>query len=174
MQLQLNDDQTVTVNMGQPNLEPDAIPLQAKQQAPLYSLPLKDDSLWQVHALSVGNPHAVSVVKNLADIAIDRLGKEISEHPLFPEQCNAGFMQLVSTNRIRLRVYERGCGETKACGSGAVAAAAIGRLYHQLAPQIHIMLPGGELTVDWPDINGPIYLSGPATFVYEGVLMPCA
>ncbi|HHF7346526.1 TPA: diaminopimelate epimerase [Legionella feeleii] len=173
MHLELHDDQTVTVNMGQPNLVPDAIPLKVKQQAPLYSLPLNDGTLWQVHALSVGNPHAVSVVKNLAEIAIDRLGKEISEHTLFPEQCNAGFMQLISTNQIRLRVYERGCGETQACGSGAVAAAAIGRLYHQLAPQIHITLPGGELIVDWPDINGPIYLRGPATFVYEGVLMSC-
>jgi diaminopimelate epimerase len=174
MQLQLNEDQSVTVNMGQPKLVPNAIPLEAKQQKPLYSIPLSDGSIWKVHALNVGNPHAISVVKNIADLAIDNLGKQISEHPVFPERCNAGFMQLLSPDQICLRVYERGCGETQACGSGAVAAAAIGRLYHQLGPKIHISLLGGELVVDWPDVNSAIYLSGPATFVYEGMLMSCA
>jgi len=82
-------------------------------------------------------------------------------------------MQIIDINHIRLRVYERGCGETSACGSGAVAAAAIGRLCHHLADQIQVSLPGGELIVDWPDTKGPIYLTGPATFVYEGVLLPC-
>jgi diaminopimelate epimerase len=171
MQLQLNDDESVTVNLGQPKLNPADIPLLANHLAVLYELPLQDGSSCKVHAINVGNPHAVTVVNNLAIAPVATLGKQISEHPLFPEQANAGFMQLIDENHVHLRVFERGCGETKACGSGAVAAAAIGRLCHHLAEQIYISLPGGELSVYWPDTKGPIYLTGPATFVYEGVLL---
>lgn len=96
---------------------------------------------------------------------------QVSEHELFPEQTNAGFMQLIDKNQLRLRVYERGCGETRACGSGAVAAAAVSRLYYELEPTIHVHLPGGELTVEWPNTNSSIYLKGPASFLYEGILM---
>lgn len=173
MQLKLNEDKTVTVDFGQPKLKPEDIPLLANHQAVLYQLPLEDGSSCKVHAINVGNPHAVTVVDELATADLATLGKQISEHPLFPEQTNAGFMQIIDSNHIRLRVYERGCGETQACGSGAIAAAAIGRLCHHLDEQIHINLPGGDLTVTWPDTRGPIYLTGPATFVYEGVLMSC-
>ncbi len=173
MQLQLYDDGTVTVDMGKPKLAPADVPLQVADQSSFYRLTLNDGSVHKVHAINVGNPHAVTVVQDLANIAIDNLGKQISEHPLFPEQCNAGFMQLIDENHIHLRVYERGCGETKACGSGAAAAAAAGRLYHRLAKQIYVHLIGGELVVNWPDINGSLYLTGPATFVYEGALMTC-
>lgn len=173
MQLQLNDDETVTVDMGNPKLNPEDIPLLANHAAVLYQLPLSDGSSCKVHAISVGNPHALTVVDNLELAPVETLGKQISEHPLFPEQANAGFMQILDANHIRLRVYERGCGETRACGSGAVAAAAIGRLNHRLASQIQVSLPGGELVVYWPDTKGPIYLTGPASFVYEGMLMPC-
>lgn len=173
MQLQLNDDNTVTIEMGCPKLDPINIPLITQSQASLYPLPLANGATHNVHAVNVGNPHAITIVKNIHNIDINTLGKQISEHPWFPEHCNAGFMQLIDNKHILLRVYERGCGETKACGSGAVAAAAIGRLYHQLSEQIQITLPGGELIVNWPHINGPIYLNGPASFVYEGVLMSC-
>lgn len=173
MQLQLNEDETVTIDMGHPKLNPEDIPLLANHQAVLYQLPLVDGSSCLVHAINVGNPHAVAVVENIEEAPVKAVGKQISEHPLFPEQANVGFMQIIDANRIHLRVYERGCGETSACGSGAVAAAAIGRLYHYLAAQIHLTLPGGELVVDWPDTTGPIYLTGPATFVYEGELMSC-
>ncbi len=173
MQLTLNNDNSVTVNMGNPKLHPDDIPLDAIHPADLYPLLLNDGSSWKIHAISVGNPHAVTVVDNLAATALDTLGKEISEHLLFPEQANAGFMKIIDPNHLHLRVYERGCGETRACGSGAVAAAAVGRLWHKMAEQIYVSLPGGELRVDWPDTNGPIYLTGPASFVYEGVLMSC-
>nr|WP_231852288.1 diaminopimelate epimerase [Legionella micdadei] len=173
MQLTLNENGAITVDFGQPKLKPEDIPLLANHQAVLYSLPFDDGSSCQIHAINVGNPHAVSIVEDITKAPVATLGKEISEHPLFPEQTNAGFMQIVDKNHIRLRVYERGCGETKACGSGALAAAAVGRLYHHLAEQIHIELPGGELIVDWPDTKSSISLTGSAAFVYEGVLMPC-
>ena len=171
MQLQINDDDTITVNMGQPKLQPDDIPLAVKNQAVYYNVPMANDEFCSLHAISVGNPHAVMVVSDVMSIDIQNMGKKISEHPLFPKQTNAGFMQILTPNHIRLRVYERGCGETRACGSGAVAAAAIGRLYHHLAEQVTVSLPGGDLLVSWPRLDGPIYLTGPAVFVYEGSIM---
>jgi diaminopimelate epimerase len=171
MQLHLNKDDSVTVDMGQPNLKPINIPLNTKQEAALYALPLANDETCKVHAISVGNPHAVMVVPNVATAAVLSLGKQISEHPLFPQQTNAGFMEIINPSHIRLRVYERGCGETRACGSGAVAAVAIGRLYHQLNEQVTVTLPGGDLLVDWKDTFGSLFLTGPAAFVYEGILM---
>lgn len=170
MQLHINANETVTVDMDPPKLNPVDIPLQAKQQSVLYALPLANNERCEVHAINVGNPHAVMVVPDATTAAVQDLGKQISEHHLFPLQANAGFMQIINPSNIRLRVYERGCGETSACGSGAVAAVAIGRLYHQLDPQVSVILNGGELTVNWPDMDGPIFLTGPATFVFEGKL----
>lgn len=171
MQLSINDDETVTVDMGLPKLNPRDIPIAIPQQAILYTLPLANHPFCEIHAISVGNPHAVMVVPDTSKASVQELGQLISEHPLFPEQSNAGFMQILSPKHIKLRVYERGCGETRACGSGAVAAVAIGRLYHHLADQVRVSLPGGDLFVSWPTFDGPIFLSGPASFVYEGKLM---
>lgn len=120
--------------------------------------------------INVGNPHAVLIVPDIHHAAVDELGRQISTHSQFPEQTNVGFMQIMNSQHIKLRVFERGCGETNACGSGAVAAAAIGRLYHQLDAQIQVDLLGGALFVEWPDQNAPIHLTGPATFVYDGIL----
>lgn len=173
MQLQINEDNRVTLTMDSPQLEPKAIPFKATHPAAVYQLTLNDGSSCKIHALGLGNPHAVILVDNLAKAPVESLGKQISEHPLFPEQTNVGFLQLIDSNHLGLRVYERGCAETKACGSGAVAAAVAGRLWHQMAGAIYVNLPGGELRVDWPDTQGPIYLTGPATFVYEGALMSC-
>ncbi|ETO94241.1 diaminopimelate epimerase [Legionella oakridgensis] len=171
MQLQLNDDETVTVNMGMPKFNPASIPLLIDLQKPLYSLPLENQTPCYFHAVNVGNPHAVVLVDRIESAPVHAWGKWISEHPLFPEQTNVGFMHVVTHDHIQLRVYERGCGETKACGSGAVAAAAIGRLYHQLTEQIRVSLPGGELLVQWPQTTGDIFLTGPAVFIYEGTLL---
>lgn len=171
MDLIINPNNSVSVDMGKPKLIPTEIPLIAEQQMPEYSLSLKNGENILIHAISVGNPHAVLLVKDINTAPIDFLGKQISHHPCFPEQTNTGFMQIVNEHHIKLRVYERGCGETQACGSGAVAAAAIGRLYHQLAPQITVSLSGGDLVIHWPDINGSIKLTGPAAFVYEGTLL---
>lgn len=170
MNLHINSDATVSVDMGIPQLTPSAIPLIAEQQAVEYSLELPHNKKVSLHALSVGNPHAVFVVEDTATAPVHTLGKQISLHPSFPAQANVGFMQIMSPQHIRLRVYERGCGETQACGSGAVAAAAIGRLYHQLDQQIKVTLPGGDLFIDWPALNESITLTGPAVFVYEGTI----
>lgn len=171
MQLHINSDNTVTVDMGEPNFEPAFIPLQAIEQAPLYPLILNDKKVYHVHAMSIGNPHAVIRVADLNQVSIHSLGSQISEHSLFPEQANVGFMQIINPTLILLRVYERGCGETRACGSAAVAAVAIGRRYHQLAEEVTVRLLGGDLIVTWPTMNESIYLTGPASFVYQGELL---
>lgn len=179
MSLKLNANNTVAVDMGVPQWDPKKIPLIAHEEAATYELHLINEStirpeiIHHIHALSVGNPHAVTVVSNVASIDINNLGKAISEHSLFPEQSNASFMQLIDSEHIKLRVYERGCGETLACGSAAVAAVAVGRRFYQLDSQVKVSLPGGELIVDWPNQQGSIQLTGPASFVYEGILLPC-
>jgi diaminopimelate epimerase len=171
MNLQINKDNSVSVNMGVPSLDPATIPLIAEHQLPVYALELTNGTTVSIHAISVGNPHAVLLVQDIHAVPVDSLGKQISLHQRFPEQTNTGFMQIINAQKIKLRVYERGCGETRACGSGAVAAAAIGRLYHHLSEQITVQLPGGDLIIDWPELNGAIRLTGPATFVYEATLL---
>lgn len=171
MQLHLNPDNTVTVDMGQPQLHPSCIPLNAIAQAPLYTIPLNDQTTRDVHAISVGNPHAIMLVNDLTQAAVQNIGQQISENSLFPEQTNVEFMQIITHKQINLRVYERGCGETKACGSGAVAAVAVGRLFHHLSENVTVSLPGGELLVSWPNMNGSIFLTGSAVFVYEGTII---
>lgn len=170
MHLRLNDDDSVSVDFGLPNFEPSKVPLAVSHKAPLYYLPLQDGKLQAVHAVSVGNPHALVVADDIQHLAIDLLGKAISQHPLFPEECNAGFMEIKDKNTVHLRVFERGVGETSACGSGAVAAVAIGRMYHNLSPEVEVILPGGVLLVNWSDMQKSITLTGSATFVYEGKL----
>ena len=170
MRLQIEDDNTVTVDMGKPIFEPDRIPIDFPNQQPTYSIPLHFDDLCFVHALSVGNPHAVLVVDELADDYVRTYGEAISIHKLFPEQVNVGFMQIVDSKHINLRVYERGCGETKACGSGAVAAAVIGILQHGLESTVSVNLPGGVLRVSWPNLHANVSLNGPAQIVFEGEL----
>ena len=170
MKLTINNNETVSVDMGIPKSNPSAIPFLAPQQSIYYELPLKDEQKVAIHTINVGNPHAVLVVNDLKSTPVHELGQQISVHPHFPEQTNAGFMQIIDAQHIQLRVYERGCGETNACGSGAVAAAAIGRLYYNLAECITVSLLGGDLIIDWPNKNEGITLTGSATFVYEGIL----
>ncbi len=167
MHLKIEDDETVTIGLDKPILEPQKIPLLYSKQQTLYSIPLDFDNSCVVHALSVGNPHAVMLIDNIDD-AIVKYGKAISEHYLFPEQANVGFMRIISKSHIQLRVYERGCGETKACGSGAVAAAAVGILYHGLVDTVLVSLPGGDLKISWPDLQKNIFLNGPTKFVFSG------
>ena len=180
MHLKLNADNTVTVDMGIPQWSPNKIPLLAHEEAATYALPLINESTnkpeitQHIHSVSVGNPHAVTVVSNIASIDIHNLGKAISEHALFPEQCNASFMQILNPEHIKLRVYERGCAETLACGSAAVAAVAVGRRFYQLESHVTVSLPGGDLIVEWANQESTIQLTGPASFVYEGALHPCA
>ncbi len=168
LQLHINNNDTVTVNMGIPNLSPNDIPLRASAQQVLYQVPGEHI---EFHALSIGNPHAVLLVNNVQQANVDSIGKHLSEHSLFPQQTNVGFMQIMDKETVCLRVYERGCGETNACGSGAVAAVAAGRLFHDLSDEVTVNLRGGKLLVSWKETGGPIFLTGPATFVYEGNIM---
>lgn len=170
MKLTINHDESVSVNMGIPKLSPAEIPFLAPEEASAYDLALNDNQSVPIHIINVGNPHAVLLVGDTNSAPVEQLGQQISLHTRFPEQSNVGFMHIINPAHIQLRVYERGCGETKACGSGAVAAAAIGRLYYDLADRIKISLLGGDLIVDWPNTNEAITLTGPATFVYEGVV----
>lgn len=168
MNLHINNENTVRIDMGLPKLLPQEIPLLAPAQAAEYELKLAEGQSILLHALGLGNPHAVLLVEDVHTAPVDALGPQISLHSHFPEQSNVGFMQIINSHHIKLRVYERGCGETLACGSGAVAAAAIGRLYHHLDKQITVSLPGGDLIIDWPKLSESIFLTGPAVFVYEG------
>lgn len=170
MDLQINEDNSVSVELDAPKLEPALIPFLADYQAHEYELELMEHKTISIHAINVGNPHAVLLVEDVQTVPIELLGPQISHHHRFPEQTNAGFMQIINDHLIKLRVYERGCGETMACGSGAVAAAAIGRLYYQMSDKITVQLPGGDLIINWPKLNETIRLTGPATFVYEGHL----
>lgn len=171
MSLQINANNTVSVDMGVPKLTPADIPLTAEHQAIEYQLQLEHNKTVTLHAIGLGNPHAVLLVTDIEAAPVHTLGPQISFHPCFYEQTNVGFMQIIDPQHIKLRVYERGCGETLACGSGAVAAAAIGHLYHHLDSQITVSLPGGDLIVDWPAPDASITLTGPATFVYEGMIL---
>jgi diaminopimelate epimerase len=168
MSLHINADDTVSVEMGVPQLSPAAIPLKVLQQAITYELPLDDGTVAAIHAVGVGNPHAVIVVPDVEIAPVATLGSQISFHSYFPEQTNVGFMQIVNPQHIKLRVYERGCGETLACGSGAVAAVAVGRLYHHLASQVRVNVLGGDLMIQWLAVDQKITLTGPAVFIYEG------
>ena len=170
MALQLEENAQVSVFLPAPNFHPKSIPLEVTHQASHYELPLANGKRQKIHALNVGNPHAVINIASFEDISIDDLGREISQHPWFTEQCNVGFMQIQSPQGMRLRVYERGCGETKACGSGAVAAAVIGRQFYNMEADISVQLLGGLLQVAWQGQTDTIRLTGPAEFVYEGVI----
>ncbi len=169
--LQLNADDTVTVDMGIPCWEPAKIPMREQDIANDYALLRDDKLLASVHALSLGNPHAVLKVEDVANAPVENLGPQIETHTCFPEHTNVGFLEVVSPNHIKLRVHERGAGETFACGSGAAAAAAVARRFYGLDESIRVSVLGGELTVSWPDIKGPLLLTGPAQFVYEAMLI---
>jgi diaminopimelate epimerase len=167
LQLVLETDGLVTVDMGEPRLAPADIPFDAAEFAHTYPLEVDDETL-EISALSMGNPHAVLLVDAVETAPVGRLGPLIEDHPRFPQHVNAGFMQIIDPEHIRLRVYERGAGETRACGSGACAAVVAGRLRDQLAPRVNVSLTGGNLVVKWAGEGHPVYMTGPATQVYRG------
>ena len=167
MGLTLEDDGQVTVDMGEPRLQPADIPFLAHRRARTYRLQVNGRDL-EIAALSMGNPHAVLRVDDINQAPVEHLGPAIESHPDFPERVNAGFMQIIDPEHIRLRVHERGAGETLACGSGACAAVVAGRLWDQLAPRVNVALTGGNLVVKWKGEGRPVYLTGPATQVFLG------
>ena len=161
------DDGQITVNMGIPRLQPRDIPFDAPHYASSYPLEVNGLSL-EVAAVSMGNPHAVMLVNDINTAPVAELGPAIESHTRFPQHANAGFMQVVDPETVRLRVYERGAGETLACGSGACAAVVAGRMWDLLAPRVKVILAGGELVVSWAGEGRPVMMTGPATTVYEG------
>jgi diaminopimelate epimerase len=169
MDLQLMRNALVSVDMGVPQLEPKKIPLGIEQQSVDYQIELKDQSL-SFGSVSMGNPHCVLSVEDVRAASVELLGTEINDHELFPEGVNVGFMQIVSETEVRLRVFERGSGETLACGSGACASMVVGRLQNKLQQRIKVFLPGGHLHIDWPGDGQSLKMIGPAEFVYHGYI----
>ncbi|NND83016.1 MAG: diaminopimelate epimerase [Gammaproteobacteria bacterium] len=165
--LELLDDDQVRVNMGIPKFAPADIPLAVDNEAPKYSIK-KDGDAIEFYALSIGNPHAVIEVDNVSSAPVDLVGPMLESHPLFPERVNVGFMQINSKTDIALRVFERGAGETLACGSGACAAVVAGIRAGKLANQVSAQLPGGRLQIEWAGNAEPVFMSGPAYTSFTG------
>jgi len=160
-------DGQVRVNMGTPDFEPASIPLGVPRREPVYQLQV-DNTTLEFSAVSMGNPHVVLEVENVEIAPVQELGPLIQANLLFPEGVNVGFMQILDPGHIRLRVYERGTGETLACGSGACAAVATGYLSSKLTNAVNVSLNGGNLLVSWQGEGEPVWITGPATFVYKG------
>lgn len=163
----LEENGLVTVNMQVPEFEPKAIPFVTNEIASLYTISCELGD-FTISALSLGNPHCVLMTTNLFDMDVASIGAILSRHPRFPEGVNVGFMQIVTPNQINLRVYERGVGETQACGSGACAAVVVGRLQKKLLERVTVKMPGGQLYISWVGEHQPVWMTGEATKVFEG------
>ena len=163
----LEDDGRVTVNMGPPRFEPDEIPFQAAAREVTYRLDVTGREL-EISAISMGNPHAVWIVDDVDTAPVAEVGPLVELHPRFPQRVNAGFMQIVNREQIRLRVFERGSGETLACGTGACAAAVAGISRGLLASRVGVETRGGELVIAWAGGDNPVFLTGPAVTVFHG------
>ena len=174
----LEEDGSVTVDMGAPRLDPAGVPFDS---ADLSGVAQGEDTLWPlevctrgaentvlVSVVSMGNPHAVQVVDDVDTAPVAETGPQIELHPRFPKRVNAGYMQVVDRRHIRLRVFERGAGETLACGTGACAAVVAGIRRGLLDSPVRVSARGGELSIAWAGGNAPVYLSGPAVTVFEG------
>lgn len=165
--LKVLPDNRVTVDMGVPRLDPAQIPFRAPQQAVTYTLPLAGFNL-EISAVSMGNPHAVTLVDDVARYDVTHIGAEVEAHPAFPKKVNAGFMEVINSKEVRVRVFERGAGETLACGTGACAAVVSGRLRQLLDREVTVHLPGGDLCIRWDGEGKPVMMTGPATTVFHG------
>ncbi|MCW4151958.1 diaminopimelate epimerase [Halomonas sp. 18H] len=165
--LLVQDDERVRVDMGLPRFDPDQVPFQAEAEDVSYPLEVDGQHL-AIGVVSLGNPHAVLRVEDIQQAPVASLGPAIEAHPRFPRRVNAGFMQVVSPHEIHLRVHERGAGETLACGTGACAAVACGIRQGLLESPVTVHLPGGSLTIDWPDQQAALIMTGPVERVFEG------
>ncbi|MFT8212131.1 MAG: diaminopimelate epimerase [Symbiopectobacterium sp.] len=169
MVLSVTDDELVRVNMGEPDFEPQRVPFRAAKAEKTYILRANDHSVL-CGVVSMGNPHCVIQVEDVNSANVETLGPVLESHERFPERVNVGFMKVVDRSHIRLRVYERGAGETQACGSGACAAVAVGIQQGLLADEVRVSLPGGDLDIHWKGVGHPLYMTGPATHVYDGFI----
>ena len=167
IELNLRADGQITVDMGAPRLTPAEIPFQAEQEAPSYPVELDGQTL-QLAAVSMGNPHAVLRVDNVDSAPVHELGPRMELHPRFPKKVNVGFLQVIDRSQARLRVWERGAGETRACGTGACAAAVAAIRQGWMDSPVQIELPGGRLSIEWAGPGQPVMMTGPAARVYEG------
>ncbi|MGB1008087.1 MAG: diaminopimelate epimerase [Thiolinea sp.] len=165
--LNVEADNQVTVNMGIPEFDPDKIPFISSQLQTLYNIELEDQTI-ELAAVSMGNPHGVIRVDDVETAPVETLGPILEVHPVFPEKANIGFMQCVSPQHIRLRVFERGGVETLACGSGACAAVVAGRIQGLLSEQVQVDLPGGRLKISWQGEQHPVMMTGPTEHVFSG------
>lgn len=165
--LNINSDETVTVNMGSPILEPDKIPFIANEQSNSYSLNIDGERI-TIGAVSVGNPHAVIVVEKIDSAPVEKMGKAIQAEASFPNSVNVGFMQIIDRNTIKLRVFERGVGETQACGTGACAAVVSGHLQGLLDDDVDANLLGGKLSISWAGGENPVMMTGSTATVFKG------
>jgi diaminopimelate epimerase len=157
----------VSVDMGAPNFDPKSLPFEASAEAHVYPLSVAGTEV-EIGAVSMGNPHAVLTVTSVASAPVDRLGPAIERHPRFPKRVNVGFMEIVDRSHIRLRVYERGTGETLACGTGACAAVAVGRRHGRLDSAVEVELAGGKLEITWNAPGEHIWMKGPTAVSFTG------
>jgi diaminopimelate epimerase len=165
----LRDDGLVSVDMGVPNFAPESLPFEATREANVYPLRIGEKEL-QIGAVSMGNPHAVLQVPSVRDADVDTIGPAVQNHSRFPKRANVGFMEVVTPDHIRLRVYERGAGETLACGTGACGAVAVGRRLGLLKEEVQVDAPGGRMIVRWEGPGKALWLTGPAVKVFEGTV----
>ena len=171
--LELRENGEVTVDMERPEFSPSSIPFNNIEQSPVYTRTLVIKGVKQdieFTALSMGNPHAVIIVEDLDNMAVKDIGEVLGKHLDFPEGVNVGFAQIVSREEINLRVFERGAGETLACGTGACAAVAAGCLRGLLGDTVKVNLLGGQLTIKWQQGDSPVLMTGPVKTVYEGTI----
>ena len=163
----IEEDDQVTVNMGTPRFVPADIPIASTQQQTLYDIAINNTNV-QFGAVSIGNPHAVITVDNIDEAPVEQLGPILENHAFFPERANIGFMQVMNRQHLRLRVFERGAGETLACGTGACAAMVVARQQNLIDNEATVTLPGGDLSIRWQGDDTPVMMTGPANYVYEG------
>ena len=169
MVLSVTENELVKVNMGEPKFEPSDVPFRATKAEKTYIMRVERETVL-CGVVSMGNPHAVIQVDDIDLAPVETLGPLMESHERFPERANIGFMQVVNRQHIRLRVFERGAGETQACGSGACGAVAVGIQQGLLEGQVRVDLPGGRLDIAWKGPGQPLFMTGPAAHVYDGFI----
>ncbi|MDX1795743.1 MAG: diaminopimelate epimerase [Hydrogenovibrio sp.] len=166
--LYVTDHGEVKVNMGPPNFSPNSLPFNVPTESDAYQLEV-DGEMYEVGAVSMGNPHAVLRVTDIGSAPVETLGEKLESHPAFPERVNVGFAERQDASHIKLRVYERGAAETLACGTGACAAMVFYRKQNEVEDRVVVTLPGGTLTIEWDgDPAHPVWMTGPAVMVFDG------
>lgn len=169
MVLYLEKDGQVTVNMGVPEFEPNLVPIKANKREKTYILRAQEQTFF-CGAVSMGNPHCVLLVDDVQTADVETMGPLLEKHERFTEGANVGFMQIINHSHIKLRVFERGAGETLACGSGACAAVAVGQLQNRLSKDVRVDLPGGSLKIRWQGNGNVLKMTGAAEHIFDGYI----